>query len=214
MQVPSQDVGRGHVLPKRVLRCLCYASQLPPSRSPDPNLSLKRESLQPCTSTYTSTCLLPWSLNIFQVVEMNRLLTQPHIFMGDRQELRNSAFETAIVGFIWGYLRRRVAWIRSGEKFAVAKNGRVLQAAVVSSNGALRAACGSLALSLLAGYRFYLRDQTLDREKGRHGTVVMSCARAALDLGAFVCLFVIFWLLLSLSSIDGSLLFVFFSLIF
>lgn len=120
---------------------------------------------------------------------MNWLLSEPHVLMIDRQDLRNSALKTSVVGFIWGYVRRRAAWIRSGEKFAVARNGRILQAAVVSSNGAVRAACGSLALSLLYGYRFYLRDQTLDREKGRHGTVAMSCARTILDLGAFVRLF-------------------------
>lgn len=128
-------------------------------------------------------------------------LTILHLFHGrprlkENDETIASARTSAGVGFVWGALRRLVAWRQAGEHFTVTSPGarsfasaglsRAWAGGQAAIYGGLRAGLGAGVLAALYGVfgvRFFLRDETLDRSTGRRGTVAMSCARTAVDLG-------------------------------
>lgn len=119
-----------------------------------------------------------------------------HPYLSENDDTVASATTSAAAGFAWGALRRLIAWRQAGEHFAVAGSGmglgvpgqgsRIWAGGRAAITGGLRAGLGAAILTALYGVfgvRFFLRDETLDNSGGRKGTMVMSCARTAVDLG-------------------------------
>lgn len=88
-----------------------------------------------------------------------------------------------VAGFGWGIARRWAAWRRAGEMFAAVARFSLPRALLWAG---LRAGLGAMVLTAThgpVGFRSQMTYKTLDATTGDRGTLTMSGARQAVDLG-------------------------------
>lgn len=134
-----------------------------------------------CTSTLDHRLLCPWRSIILPTLQAEQSIHPGTV--------SNAIYGMVIcdtvvsVAFLWGVLRRYVAWRQAGETFSALSKLALPRALLF---GGLRAAVGAAALTLThspLGFRSHMRYQTLDATNGSRGTLAMNGARDALDLG-------------------------------